>query len=194
MKRFDPKNLSIHNGYLRTKKKPREYCHRIIWEQDVGPIPTGYDIHHMDGNKLNNLLENLICITKADHMRLHAKETREKRSECMKKNSSRVHAWLKTNKGKKFLKDKALKEWDKKVEKTFICSICSREFKSKSPKKVKYCGDNCVMKARRLSGVDNEDRSCVICNKIFTINKYQKTLSCGPECRAKHIGNLKRKK
>lgn len=190
MKRFNVKHLSIHKGYLRFKRK---YCHRIIWEEDVGEIPDGFDIHHKDGNKLNNLLENLQCLSKSDHMRLHAEESRKKRSECMKKNSVNVHLWLSTKKGKKFLSDKAKKQWDEMPIRTFVCEQCKKEFQTKFNRHVKYCGDNCVMAARRKSKVDDEERVCIICSATFIINRYQKTVTCSKPCRAKHIGNLKRK-
>jgi hypothetical protein len=189
MKRFDAKNLSIHKGYLRYKRK---YCHRLIWEEDVGPIPEGFDVHHKDGNKLNNLLNNLECISKSDHMRLHAIEGREKRSSRMKKNSVKVHAWLKTEKGKKFLSDKAKKQFEMRPKKEYSCEVCSVVFTSKHTLPVKYCSDNCVMKARRLRNEDMEERHCIICSNPFIINKYQKTKTCSKPCRAKHIGNLKR--
>lgn len=194
MKRFNSNDLSIHKGYLRTKGSKRGYCHRIIWEEDVGPIPEGFDVHHKDGNKLNNLLENLDCISKSDHMRLHSQEFKEKRRQCMSKNSEKVHAWLKTSKGKKFLSNKAKKMWEELPIRTFKCASCKKEFTTKYNKKtVKYCSDNCVMAARRASKVDDCKRTCIICSNLFTINRYQKTVTCGPSCRAKHIGNLKRK-
>jgi transposase len=37
--------------------------HRLIWEYFNGPIPEGLQINHIDGNKLNNLLENLELVT-----------------------------------------------------------------------------------------------------------------------------------
>lgn len=194
MKRFNPKNLSIHKGYLRTKGNMRGYCHRIIWEQDIGPIPEGYDVHHKDGNKLNNLLENLQCLPKSEHMRIHAEASREKRRECMTRNSAKVHAWLKTKRGKKFLSEKMKRERDAYSFRKFKCKWCGDEFERKYNKKIiKYCGDNCVMRARNASGVDNEKRHCVICSNPFIINKYQRTVTCSKPCRAKHIGNLKRK-
>ena len=46
--------------------------YRKLWEQNYGPIPkdeTGrtYDIHHIDGNRKNNSLDNLICLSIEDH-------------------------------------------------------------------------------------------------------------------------------
>ena len=48
--------------------------HRFIWECLVGPIPEGLVINHKDGNKMNNCLDNLECVT---HQRncVHAFET-----------------------------------------------------------------------------------------------------------------------
>lgn len=45
--------------------------HKYIWEQEYGPVPEGYIIHHKDEDKLNNSLDNLELLTKAEHMRLH---------------------------------------------------------------------------------------------------------------------------
>ena len=36
--------------------------HRQIWEQHKGEIPKGYLIHHLNGSKLDNRLENLAAI------------------------------------------------------------------------------------------------------------------------------------
>ena len=42
---------------------------RIIWELTYGSIPEGYVIDHLDGNPLNNKIENLACKTRAGNMR-----------------------------------------------------------------------------------------------------------------------------
>lgn len=54
--------VSVH-GYGEVKLDGKCYkTHRIIWEMHNGIIPSGYDIDHLDGNRLNNNLENLrIC-------------------------------------------------------------------------------------------------------------------------------------
>lgn len=51
--------------------------HRVVWEKANGPIPPGYEIHHVDGDGKNNCLENLVLLTHAEHMALHAKMRRE---------------------------------------------------------------------------------------------------------------------
>ena len=39
------------------------------WLQDR--LTEGFDIHHLDGNKYNNQLDNLVLIEHSDHMYLH---------------------------------------------------------------------------------------------------------------------------
>lgn len=65
--------------------------HRLIYTVVIGEIPKGYDIHHKDGNKLNNNPDNLIAIPHSEHLSLHksgikpSKETRKKMSVSAKK-------------------------------------------------------------------------------------------------------------
>lgn len=45
--------------------------HRWVWEQANGPIPPGHLIHHIDGDPRNNDIQNLACITKSEHAKIH---------------------------------------------------------------------------------------------------------------------------
>ena len=42
-----------------------------VWESLKGDIPDGYVIHHIDGNKTNDSIENLKLITKKEHDEYH---------------------------------------------------------------------------------------------------------------------------
>ena len=60
------------DGYKIVWKGARHYmAHRLVWETANGPIPRGHVIHHKDGNKLNNSLDNLECTTQLEHMKMH---------------------------------------------------------------------------------------------------------------------------
>ena len=66
----------LSRGYIRTKILGKEYSmHRLIWEKSYGKIPDDYDIHHKDGDKQNNELNNLELI----NHKLHSKITATKR-------------------------------------------------------------------------------------------------------------------
>jgi hypothetical protein len=50
--------------------------YREKWEKVNGPIPTDeqgnlYDIHHIDGNRRNNSIENLQCVSIEEHYEIH---------------------------------------------------------------------------------------------------------------------------
>lgn len=45
--------------------------HRVVWSHYFGDIPDGYIIHHVDGDKENNQIENLQLMTHGEHSRLH---------------------------------------------------------------------------------------------------------------------------
>lgn len=47
----------------------RYYAHRIAWEITFGPIPKGLCIDHIDGNGLNNRVENLRVTTLSSNQR-----------------------------------------------------------------------------------------------------------------------------
>ena len=50
-----------------------------VWKQHFGEIPKdefgiSYEIHHIDGNKKNNLIENLKCVSIREHFNIHYKQ------------------------------------------------------------------------------------------------------------------------
>lgn len=45
--------------------------HALKWEKAHGPIPHSWHVHHIDGDKLNNRISNLICVTASQHGKLH---------------------------------------------------------------------------------------------------------------------------
>lgn len=60
--------------------------YRKIWESYHGKIPTDifgrtFDIHHIDGNRKNNKIENLMCLSLEDHYKIHLKQFNETKSD-----------------------------------------------------------------------------------------------------------------
>lgn len=54
--------------------------YRKIWEDYYGEIPKdeegrSFEIHHIDGNRNNNSIENLKCISIKEHYEIHLKQS-----------------------------------------------------------------------------------------------------------------------
>lgn len=59
----------LPNGY--GEGKPCN-LHRKIYMDHIGRrIPKEYEVHHIDGNRLNNNIDNLVALHKDDHSLLH---------------------------------------------------------------------------------------------------------------------------
>lgn len=74
------------DGYIEVKVKMRPSSsdcndnfvakHHLIWEQVNGPIPKGYKIMFLDGNKQNCVLENLALVSEAELLQITRKGLR----------------------------------------------------------------------------------------------------------------------
>lgn len=76
--KFGIAKISMYGYYHIISRKEGNYhklLHRLIFEDFYNIVlPTDIQIHHEDGNKLNNKIWNLIPMTKSEHMSLHRKK------------------------------------------------------------------------------------------------------------------------
>ena len=56
----------------------RRKVHRLVLETFVGPCPTNYEAGHMDGNSMNNHVNNLAWITPSENIRMKFEHIRAK--------------------------------------------------------------------------------------------------------------------
>jgi len=54
-------------GHPRTNVRHQVFEHIVIWENTHGPTPKGWQIHHINGVKDDNRLENLIALPPKTH-------------------------------------------------------------------------------------------------------------------------------
>lgn len=59
-------------GYYVCTSGNRKRLHIAMWEAKYGrEVPPGCVIHHLDWNKANNTVENLVCLTIWEHECVH---------------------------------------------------------------------------------------------------------------------------
>lgn len=62
------------NGYMTLMiGNKRYYVHRMVMEEHLGrPLRDDEEVHHINGDRTDNRIENLELINKREHRRLHA--------------------------------------------------------------------------------------------------------------------------
>lgn len=68
---FGRKFYKSINGYWVCCRAKMPWAHRWVWINERGKIPKDLDVHHIDGNKDNNDINNLELITRSEHQKKH---------------------------------------------------------------------------------------------------------------------------
>ncbi len=167
--------------------------HRAVYVRYNGAIPEGYQVHHVDHDKGNNEPENLIALSKEDHIRLHGTELtdeqREKRRDNMARNARPAASeWHRSEAGRAW----HLEHYERMKDtlycrETMVCENCGKEYAGLMNGQSRFCSNACKSAWRRKVGLDNEARVCECCGGTFVVNKYSGARSCSREC----AGNLR---
>ena len=175
--------------YLNSTNRIR--LHRYVWETEKGEIPKGYEIHHIDHDKSNNNIENLMLIKVEDHKSYHAKMQGIKNVKTghLDRIRNLTKEWHASVEGSEWHKKHYKKTKDKLHEiKEFTCDYCGKEYKAINNGFNRFCSNKCKSAWRRNSGIDDEDRKCIICGNEFRINKYSKAKTCSRKCAGEYRG------
>ena len=54
------------------KNRRHKFEHVLVWEAHHGPVPPGMELHHINGDKLDNRIKNLRLVSRIEHKRIHS--------------------------------------------------------------------------------------------------------------------------
>ena len=166
----------------------QSYGHRMhtdVWKFHFWEIPKWFHIHHKDGDRFNNDISNLECISIREHLSEHWKE-----NWIDEEIGPKMRKWLENarEKAKEWHRSKEWNEWHKEhYEKSKValhkkmehnCILCSKVYLSNRKVSSKFCSNSCKTKYRKKLGIDDEIRKC-ICWNDYRCNKYSMRKYCG---------------
>jgi len=171
------------NGFGGTPK----YLHVDIYESIHGPITSEFHVHNIDGNPLNNDPSNLIALLGHDHLSNHSARWCDKNKDKVNAHLDKIRPlsakWHGSPEGLAWHRENGKKCWKTRTLVEKICEYCGKNFKSITKRASdRFCSNKCKSAWRRKSGVDDIVRTCVVCTKEFSINRYKKTKICSREC------------
>lgn len=132
--------------------------HRDVWRVHYGPIPPGYHIHHRDGNRANNQIENLELKPGREHTKGHANTAEFKRAQRQRflaHVAPKAAAWHRSPEGRRWHSKQARRTWEGWRSVTQACQVCGKTYQTYRPDLSKYCHPKCRQKAlrRRRAGL-----------------------------------------
>lgn len=180
---IDEKRQSF-NGIMFYKCGKRHFnanlpIHREVWRYHHGDIPDGCEIHHIDEDKANNLIENLQCLTRNEHRQVHGSIMQNiKKKTFVCEYCGKEYVAYDTGRNR-FCSSRCLSRAFRKSHKTEkkICSSCGKEFIA-THKNQKYCSPQCATFAQKK----REVRTCPVCGKEFEAVVKTKTKCCSRAC------------
>lgn len=151
VQRFNGRAYYLCGKYYQRKGKR---LHREVWKYHNGEIPKGYHVHHADGNRANNAIENLRILPGREHLHEHmmaperAAESRES-IEIARRAASKWHG---SEAGLAYHSALGKENWKKRQAQSYVCSFCGREFQTKhiyGGEQNHFCHQNCKASFRR---------------------------------------------
>jgi len=173
-------------GYWISTTCPKIRAHAWVWINNRGSIPKGCHIHHKDGDKSNNSIENLELMAQSEHLKLHmlTPERRKQSKDAADKYRHLTKAWHASEEGRAWHKAHGIIAWSERKPITITCKVCNNQAQTKTYHQ-EFCSNSCKSKWRRDQGLDDIQKMCPSCNIEFMSNKYANTVYCSKPCARK---------
>lgn len=124
--------------------------HREVWKAAHGDIPEGYEVHHIDADRANNQLENLVLMEGGEHNSMHARHANHDKAIAAMQEAAK--AWHSTADGQAFHSELSRRNWSRRGMKTYTCSWCGKAYGTRhlyGAGQNHFCCANCRAAATR---------------------------------------------
>jgi len=184
IQKFDGVSYYRCGPYFQRKGKR---LHRAVWEAHNGPVPDGYEVHHVNGNRADNNIENLQLLLESEHHSYHMKQPEriEQSRQNIGKAIEAARKWHSTEEGAEVHSRIAKDYWKNTEPLTYTCTYCGKEFQSLrrfGEQENRFCCNKHRTAWRYRQDIDKEERVCPVCGETYTTNKYSKQKYCSQEC------------
>lgn len=119
--------------------------HELVAEVEHGPRSDGYEVHHKDGNKENNLPENLEYRTVHDHRSEHAQK-----NYALQDHQYRITKLREGLKNRRSYTGQGNPNYGKGLATPFTCLLCGNIRILPPSRNMKYCSSACYQQARSV--------------------------------------------
>src|SRR3990172_1723232 len=172
-----------------------EALHREIWKFHNGPIPTGYELHHRDGDTHNNAIGNLECCSTRTHKKHHPNWVGKTiaRDEHLARIRPLAAAWHSTKEGRALHRANGKLVAAQRPTREGHCEECKQSFVYRDYRAKHFCSSKCYAKNRNAKVGAPYTITCSICRRTVQAWKStQRTCSrvCGGKLRRSSHSSL----
>jgi hypothetical protein len=158
--------------------------HREMYKANIGAIPDDCQIHHRDGNPLNNELDNLQCVRISEHRALDTDdEFREMSRTNLVKAQESAKEWHHSPEGRAWHSEHGREAWAKRQPAERVCVQCGKAYQSMARRDSdKFCSPRCRNNWHYANRTYFEERTCAYCGRTFQANKHRRQQHCSHSC------------
>lgn len=170
------------------------YLHRRIYEDNHGPIPDGWHVHHADENPFNNDPANLVALPPDEHSHVHPGDVDRTSPEWLEHLASiRLLAaeWHSSPEGIEWHREHGKQTWEgRERQPVGNCAMCGEPVTSYfvSRGELRFCSRKCIGKYNETTLRYHTMVPCPICGTEFP-QRRRRPKTCSPDC-AKQMRKL----